>query len=70
MAAPTRRLDLCISLVLVAGVLAIYGKTLGFDFVVFDDDKYVTGNQVVQKGFSREGLGWAFANRRCPPGTL
>ena len=47
---------------LVAGVIAIYGQTLGFDFVVFDDDKYVTGNPTVQRGLSLEGLGWAFAN--------
>jgi tetratricopeptide (TPR) repeat protein len=62
LAESSRRLDLWISLVLVAGVLAIYGQTLGFDFVVFDDDKYVTGNEMVQKGLSLEGLGWAFAN--------
>jgi tetratricopeptide (TPR) repeat protein len=62
LAAPSRRQGLWISLVLAAGVLAIYGQTLGFDFVVFDDDKYVTGNPVVQKGLSREGLGWAFTN--------
>jgi tetratricopeptide (TPR) repeat protein len=59
---PTRSAGAWIPLVLVAGVLAIYGQTLGFDFVVFDDDKYVTGNPTVLRGFSREGLGWAFAN--------
>jgi protein O-mannosyl-transferase len=61
-ATPTRRAGAWIPLVLVAGVLAIYGQTLGFDFVVFDDDKYVTGNPTVQRGLSIEGLGWAFAN--------
>jgi tetratricopeptide (TPR) repeat protein len=62
LATPTGRAGAWITLGLVAGVLAIYGQTLGFDFVVFDDDKYVTGNPVVQQGLSREGLGWAFAN--------
>ncbi|HEY8156989.1 MAG TPA: tetratricopeptide repeat protein [Myxococcota bacterium] len=52
-----------IPLVLVAGVLAIYGQTLAFDFVVFDDDKYVTGNPTVQRGLSLEGIGWAFDNQ-------
>ncbi len=62
MAIPTRRAGRWIPLALVAGVLAIYGQTLAFDFVVFDDDKYVTGNPTVQRGLSFEGLGWAFAN--------
>jgi tetratricopeptide (TPR) repeat protein len=61
-ASPTRLAGAWIPPVLIAGVLAIYGQTLGFDFVVFDDDKYVTGNPVVQRGLSRDGLGWAFAN--------
>jgi len=63
LAAPTRRPDAWISFVLVAGVLAIYVQTLAFDFVVFDDDKYVTGNPTVQRGLSLEGLGWAFDNQ-------
>jgi len=62
-ATPTRRPGAWIPLVLVAGVLAIYGQTLAFDFVVFDDDKYVTGNPTVQRGLSLEGIGWAFDNQ-------
>jgi len=62
-AAPLRRPGAWIAFVLVAGVLAIYGQTLAFDFVVFDDDKYVTGNPTVQRGLSLEGFGWAFDNQ-------
>ena len=36
-----------IALALAAGVLAIYGQTLGFDFVNFDDDQYVYENPTV-----------------------
>ena len=62
MAAPTQRPGAWIQLALVAGVLAIYSQTLAFDFVVFDDDKYVTGNPTVLRGLSLEGLSWAFDN--------
>jgi hypothetical protein len=62
-ATTTRQRSAWIALGLVAGVLAIYGQTLAFDFVVFDDDKYVTGNPTVLRGFSQEGIGWAFDNQ-------
>jgi hypothetical protein len=61
-AIPERRPGAWIALALAAGVLAIYGQTLAFDFVVFDDDKYITGNPTVQRGLSLEGFVWAFDN--------
>ncbi len=53
-----RKLIVC--LVLVAAVAAVYGQTLGFDFVNFDDPDYVGENQMVSRGLSAEGFAWAF----------
>jgi tetratricopeptide (TPR) repeat protein len=41
-------------------VLAVYGQTLGFGFVGYDDPTYVTTNRWVQQGLTWEGLRWAF----------
>jgi len=49
-----------ICLFLVAIVWAVFGQTLGFGFVNFDDPAYTTNNPMVQKGVSLEGLRWAF----------
>jgi len=56
-----RRSGLWIGLALVAGVLAIYGQTLGFEFVTFDDDQYVFENPIVGQGLTRDGLVFAFS---------
>lgn len=39
----------------------IYARVVGYDFINFDDDNYVTGNAMVQQGFSPEGLKYAFS---------
>jgi len=41
-------------------VLAVYGQTLGFGFVSYDDPVYVVDNPWVQRGLTWEGLRWAF----------
>src|SRR5438093_7080297 len=51
---------LLVSFVLAAVTLAIYSPVLGFDFVEFDDDRYVAANPMVQRGLSFEGVLWAF----------
>jgi tetratricopeptide (TPR) repeat protein len=48
----------CVFLVL--PVLAVFGQTAGFEFVNFDDGKYVYENPIVQKGLTWEGVRWAF----------
>ena len=63
-----RRSGAWIGLALVAGVLAIYGQTLGFDFVVFDDDQYVTENPIVQRGLSPRGHRLRLLEGRDPDG--
>jgi tetratricopeptide (TPR) repeat protein len=41
-------------------VLAVYGYSIGFDFVHFDDNVYVSENPYVQKGLTWESVAWAF----------
>lgn len=42
-------------------VILIYGQVISHDFVSFDDDLYVTQNEIIQKGITKEGLKWAFS---------
>jgi protein O-mannosyl-transferase len=53
---------LLIPLGLVALVLLVYGRTAGFDFLMWDDDVYVTQNPIVQRGLTVEGLRWVFTH--------
>lgn len=41
---------------------SVFGQTLGHQFINFDDDDYVFRNPKVSKGFSVEGVVWAFTN--------
>jgi len=50
---------LLLSLGLVLCTLAVYAQVLGFGFVQYDDQAYVTENPRVLSGLSREGLAWA-----------
>ena len=40
--------------------LALYGRTLSYQFINFDDDAHVYENPDVQSGLSLKGLFWAF----------
>ena len=51
---------LFVGALLVLAVLVIYGQTLGFEFVDFDDGCYVTDNSRVQSGLSLNNVRWAF----------
>jgi tetratricopeptide (TPR) repeat protein len=51
---------LCFLLVL--SILAIYWQVLGFEFVNYDDDRYVTRNPMVQQGLTWESVKWAFSS--------
>ena len=48
-----------ICIFLAAIIWAVFGQTLGYEFVNYDDDKYVYENPVVQKGLTWEGFRWA-----------
>ena len=44
---------------LLLAVALVFGRTVGHEFVGFDDDSYVYQNPVVQKGLTLEGFRWA-----------
>jgi len=46
--------------VLTVLVAAVFGRTLTFDFVVYDDTAYVAENDMVLRGLTPEGIAWAF----------
>jgi len=47
---------------LAAIVFIVFGRTIGYGFINFDDAQYVFENPVVSKGFSLAGVGWAFTH--------
>ncbi len=49
-----------ICLVLAAATFAAFEGVRSNDFVFYDDDKYITGNNEVLRGLSIESLRWAF----------
>ena len=55
----TRR-ELLIIVILTAATLLVFWRVTGHDFIMFDDEVYVTQNDQVQKGLSRQGAAWAF----------
>ncbi len=59
---------LSISLLLLIGFL-LYGWSVGFDYVAYDDIAYVRDNPYVSQGITPEGLRWAFLYD-SPPGAL
>ena len=55
---PGRTALVCLGL---AGlVAAVYGRTLGFGFVYFDDNTLIFENPAVRAGLTLQGLKWAF----------
>lgn len=58
--APSSRIpNLLPGLLLVAVTLGVFWQVSSHDFVLFDDDLYVTKNEQVQQGLTGEGLRWA-----------
>jgi len=50
-----------ICLALAAMVFAVFGRTLGHQFIDFDDNDYVYKNPVVARGLTFQGFAWAFS---------
>jgi tetratricopeptide (TPR) repeat protein len=46
-------------LILVILCVGIYGQTLGFDFVLYDDDAYLLENPRIRAGLTLDNLRWA-----------
>lgn len=49
--------------VFLAGITwLVFGQTLGFQFINFDDNEYVFKNPQVARGLTLEGIAWAFTH--------
>lgn len=48
---------------LIAGTFLIFSRSLGYDFINYDDPIFVTKNANVQAGFTWPSLVWAFTGR-------
>lgn len=46
-------------LLLALATVAVYAQSVGFEFIAFDDDRYVVRNSAVHGGLSLEGIRWA-----------
>jgi protein O-mannosyl-transferase len=52
-----------VCVVLALATFAAFEGVRSNDFVFYDDDKYVTNNEYVQKGLNAESVKWAFTTR-------
>ena len=50
---------------LLLAVVLVFGRTVGYEFVNYDDDQYVSDNPRLTRGLSTEGIAWAFTTTRC-----
>lgn len=55
-----KKLFICV--LLTASLLLVYGQVRNFQFLNFDDPTFTTGNPLIQKGVTREGIKEIFAN--------
>jgi tetratricopeptide (TPR) repeat protein len=53
------RREALICLALAVSILAVYWQVTGHDFIVYDDNVYITDNPHVQSGFTSKSIGWA-----------
>src|SRR5580698_9578664 len=58
---PSRWRVPAICLVLAAITFAVFGQTLRYEFIDFDDNDYVYANPVVVQGLTLKGIVWAFS---------
>ena len=58
--------ELCAVFVILSVLVAfVFCQALHFQFVNFDDDSYVYGNAVVQKGLTVDGVSFAFTHKQA-----
>ena len=50
---------------LVIACIPVYGQTLRFSFLCYDDDLYVTETPQVQAGLNLKSVGWAFVTEKA-----
>src|SRR5262245_54594751 len=63
LSAKAQSIIVCLLLAMVT--FAVFSQALKFDFVNFDDPKYVTENSNVLHGLSAKGLAWAFTSQHA-----
>ncbi|MBW2182044.1 MAG: glycosyltransferase family 39 protein [Deltaproteobacteria bacterium] len=61
------RTEILIVLSIVVLILSIYIQVRGHNFIIFDDNVYVTENLQVQSGISLDSLSWAFGLKENTP---
>ena len=54
-----RKLLVCLIFVIV--IPAVYWNVSHYDFINYDDGEYVSGNQQIQSGLTKENLAWSFS---------
>src|SRR5881296_71596 len=59
---PSRRTRIVVYLFLVAISLAVFGQTIRYEFLNFDDDLYVYNTPAIQAGLTVKGLALAFTS--------
>jgi len=61
-ASQPRGQTIAVCLGLAALVWAVFGQTLHFDFVSYDDPPYVYQNPVITQGLTLSGISWLFTH--------
>jgi len=56
-----RRRAFIFGALLVIAILLVYGRVVNFDFVNYDDHRYITRNPLVQQGLTWNNIAWAFS---------
>ncbi len=59
----TDRQKLIVCAVLTVVTLAVFWQVTGYDFINLDDNDYIIGNSVIQRGITLDGFFWAFSTR-------
>jgi tetratricopeptide (TPR) repeat protein len=59
------RIVVGVCVLLVLAVFVVFGQTIRYEFVNFDDDLYVYQNPVVLNGLTLQGVGYIFTHQMC-----
>src|SRR5688500_15686832 len=55
---PARLAIVVVALIVLCAVP--YAQTINHDFIAYDDNSYITENDIVQRGLTLDGFRWAF----------
>jgi tetratricopeptide (TPR) repeat protein len=48
--------------VLILAIGLVFARVAGFEFLLYDDDKYLTANAIMQQGLTLDSVAWAFGS--------